>query len=76
MSEPANKLFLDYPASFEEAGAWVKERGVGVAEAHLRFAQYAVLRAIASSASLRRILVFKGATSSTSCGARTAGRGT
>ena len=58
MSEPAS--LLDYPASFEEVGAWARERGVGVAEARLRFAQYAVLRAIASSASLRRILVFKG----------------
>jgi predicted nucleotidyltransferase component of viral defense system len=35
-------------------------QGVGVGEARLRFAQYAVLRAVASSAFLRRILVFKG----------------
>ncbi len=60
MSEPSNKPSLDYPASFGEVGAWARQRGLGVAEARLRFAQYAVLRAIASSASLRRILVFKG----------------
>lgn len=39
---------------------WAKERGVGVAEARLRFAQYAVLRGIVASASLRELLVFKG----------------
>lgn len=58
MNEPAP--LLDYPASFGEIEAWARERGVGVGEARQRFAQYAVLRAIASSASLRRILVFKG----------------
>ena len=60
MSEPPNKPSLDFPASFGEVGSWARERGVGVAEARLRFAQYVVLRAIASSISLRRILVFKG----------------
>ncbi len=58
MKEPVP--LLDYPASFEEVGTWARRRGVGVGEARQRFAQYAVLRAIASSASLRRILVFKG----------------
>ncbi len=39
---------------------WAEEHGVGAGEARRRFAQYAVLRAIAYSARLREILVFKG----------------
>ena len=41
-------------------GTWAGERGVGMSEAPRRFAQYAVLRAIASSARLSELLVFKG----------------
>jgi predicted nucleotidyltransferase component of viral defense system len=50
----------DFPTSFDQVGAWSKQRGVGASEARRRFAQYAVLRAIASSARLGEILVFKG----------------
>lgn len=49
-----------YPDNFGEVAAWAKERGVTLAEARQRFAQYAVLRGIASSATLREMLVFKG----------------
>ncbi len=51
---------LDYPTSFGEIGAWARESGVPLSEARQRFAQYAILRGIASSASLRELLVFKG----------------
>ncbi len=51
---------LNYPTSFSAISAWAKQNGVGVREARLRFAQYGVLRGIASSASLRDLLVFKG----------------
>jgi predicted nucleotidyltransferase component of viral defense system len=54
------KPSLNYPTSFGAISAWAKENGVGVREARLRFAQYGVLRGIASSASLRQLLVFKG----------------
>ena len=51
---------LNYPTSFSAIPAWAEKNGVGVREARLRFAQYGVLRGIASSASLRDLLVFKG----------------
>lgn len=49
-----------YPTSFVELDSWAKKRGVTLAEARQRFAQYAILRAIASSSTLRVLLVFKG----------------
>lgn len=58
MSE--ERFSFDFPTSFGEIDAWARERGVGVTEARRRFAQYAVLRGIASSAPLRGLLVFKG----------------
>jgi predicted nucleotidyltransferase component of viral defense system len=51
---------LNYPTSFSAISTWAQQNGVGVREARLRFAQYGVLRGIASSASLRELLVFKG----------------
>jgi hypothetical protein len=51
---------LNYPTSFGAIPDWAEKNGVGVREARLRFAQYGVLRGIASSASLRDLLVFKG----------------
>jgi predicted nucleotidyltransferase component of viral defense system len=49
-----------YPPSFDVLRAWATENGVAVAEARVRFAQYAILRAIASSRVLSSSLVFKG----------------
>jgi len=49
-----------YPTSFEAVPVWARQHGISRAEARVRFAQYAILRAIASSASLREMLVFKG----------------
>ncbi len=51
---------LNYPTSFGAIPAWAEKNGVGVREARLRFARYGVLRGIASSASFRKLLVFKG----------------
>lgn len=52
--------FAAYPASFEEVEEWGRGRGVPASEARRRFAQYAVLRGVASSRLLGRLLVFKG----------------
>lgn len=49
-----------FPTSFAETARWAAEAGVSVAEARFRFAQYGVLRAIASSKALSETLVFKG----------------
>lgn len=49
-----------YPGSFAAIGAWAEMAGMAVAEARLRFAQYAVLRGIASVPLLQRGLVLKG----------------
>lgn len=49
-----------YPTSLAEAARWAAEAGVPVAEARFRFAQYGVLRAVASSRALSETLVFKG----------------
>jgi predicted nucleotidyltransferase component of viral defense system len=49
-----------YPIVFGELSAWAEANRVTVAEARVRFAQYAVLRAIASVGVLRAELVFKG----------------
>ena len=51
---------LDYPTSFGEIAAWAKKGRVPLPEARQRFAQYTILRSVASSASLRELLVFKG----------------
>lgn len=49
-----------YPTAFGELQSWAAESGVPLAEARVRFAQYAILRAIVSSRRLSGILVFKG----------------
>lgn len=49
-----------YPRTFASINAWAKEHGIAVNEARARFAQFGVLRAIADSNELSRILVFKG----------------
>jgi predicted nucleotidyltransferase component of viral defense system len=49
-----------YPSAFEEISPWAAASGVTVEEARVRFAQYGVLRAIADSRELSRVLVFKG----------------
>lgn len=49
-----------YPTSFEEVGEWGRGRSIPASEARRRFAQYAVLRGVASSRLLGRLLVFKG----------------
>lgn len=51
---------LNYPSTFPEIGPWCAGNGVTVNEGRVRFAQYAILRAIAYSDRLSRILVFKG----------------
>lgn len=48
------------PGSFAHIRAWAEEAGVTVDEARIRFAQYAVLCAIAAVRPLREGLVFKG----------------
>lgn len=50
----------NYPPSFQEVAAWAEASGVTLAEARVRFAQYAVLRTIAEVPALRQALVFKG----------------
>lgn len=49
-----------YPQDFAAIKAWAKEHGIQVNEARARYAQYGVLRAIADSNDLSKILVFKG----------------
>ncbi|WP_225412551.1 nucleotidyl transferase AbiEii/AbiGii toxin family protein [Stigmatella hybrida] len=49
-----------YPSVFQEIPAWAERHSLSVTEARGRFTQYAVLRAIAGSRILSRILVFKG----------------
>ncbi|MHB1134565.1 MAG: nucleotidyl transferase AbiEii/AbiGii toxin family protein [Chloroflexota bacterium] len=49
-----------YPTSFTDLGDWAKANAVLVSEARLRFVQYAVLRAIATSRTLSAMLVLKG----------------
>jgi predicted nucleotidyltransferase component of viral defense system len=51
---------LGYPTSFEEIAEWGRGNRVPPSEARRRFAQYAILRAIARSNLLRELLVFKG----------------
>lgn len=40
---------LDFPTSFDRVSAWARENRIPVSEARRRFAQYAVLRGVASS---------------------------
>lgn len=49
-----------YPETFDTIAAWAAERHVKPGEARERFAQGVILRAIATSRNLSRILVFKG----------------
>ncbi len=56
----ADNPSLDYPTSFAEIVAWSKNNRVPIPEARQRFAQYVILHAIASSKTLRELLVFKG----------------
>lgn len=49
-----------YPQAFTEVALWASTNRVSVAEARVRFAQYAVLRAIAGVRPLQASLVFKG----------------
>ena len=51
---------LNYPTSFERVPDWASKNRVSIPEARQRFAQYTILRAIASSRALRELLVFKG----------------
>lgn len=50
----------NYPTTFEGVSSWAARHRIAPGEARARFAQYAVLRAIAGSRTLSRILVFKG----------------
>ncbi len=49
-----------YPEVFNEISSWAERNSIQVAEARVRFVQYAVLRAVAGSRTLSEILVFKG----------------
>jgi len=53
-------LNVGYPSTFGTIQEWCRTNGIGVQQGHRRFAQYAVLSAIAEVPSLRRDLVFKG----------------
>jgi predicted nucleotidyltransferase component of viral defense system len=53
-------VIAGYPADFGAIAAWAAEHRMTVTEARLRFAQYAVLQAIAASRTLSSVLVFKG----------------
>lgn len=53
-------MSLAFPTTFSDIRAWCSQSGVNVSEGRDRFAQYAILRAIASSRTLSRMLVFKG----------------
>jgi predicted nucleotidyltransferase component of viral defense system len=49
-----------FPVAFTVLRTWAAEHGVPVPEARIRFAQYAILYAIAGSRALGAVLVFKG----------------
>jgi predicted nucleotidyltransferase component of viral defense system len=51
---------VGYPLISGEIATWAETNKVSVAEARIRFAQYAVLRAIAGVRQLQAGLVFKG----------------
>ncbi|RYF41610.1 MAG: hypothetical protein EOO38_20535 [Cytophagaceae bacterium] len=49
-----------YPELFDSISLWAKANSIKPSEARVRFAQGAILSAIANSRSLKSILVFKG----------------
>jgi predicted nucleotidyltransferase component of viral defense system len=49
-----------YPTAFSDIRRWATQNGIDVNEGRIRFAQYAILRAIANSRRLSDMLVFKG----------------
>jgi len=49
-----------YPCSFDSLPAWARAHTIAMTEARRRFAQYVMLRAIATSRGLSAVLVFKG----------------
>lgn len=51
---------LPYPTSFPDLRAWANSAGISINEARVRFAQFAILRAIAGVPELRQGLIFKG----------------
>lgn len=53
-------MTLYYPSDFSVIETWCAANDINVREGRNRFAQYAVLRAIASSRRLSNMLVFKG----------------
>src|SRR3954453_2864499 len=53
-------MITTYPSTFDGIRHWANVNGIAVNEARIRFTQYATLRAIASSQTLSRTLVFKG----------------
>lgn len=53
-------MTVNYPESFATISSWANQHNTSVTEARQRFAQYGILRAIANSQRLSRILVFKG----------------
>lgn len=53
-------MIATYPESFATIASWASRHSTSVTEARQRFAQYGILRAIATSRLLSTILVFKG----------------
>ncbi|MDQ6601658.1 MAG: nucleotidyl transferase AbiEii/AbiGii toxin family protein [Chloroflexota bacterium] len=53
-------MTVNYPGSFATISSWANRHNTSVTEARQRFAQYGILRAIATSQRLSGILVFKG----------------
>jgi predicted nucleotidyltransferase component of viral defense system len=53
-------MTLNYPLTFSSIREWCNTSGTPVSEGRVRFAQYAILHAIASSQALSKVLVFKG----------------
>ena len=51
---------LQYPTAFSAIGQWATENRIAITEAKFRYAQYGVLRAIASSRQLSQTIVLKG----------------
>jgi predicted nucleotidyltransferase component of viral defense system len=49
-----------FPRTFAEIRDWARDSDIGMTEARIRFAQYAILRAITQSHQLSSTLVFKG----------------
>lgn len=55
-----SRLTSNYPESIAAIASWARSQEVPVSEARQRYAQFAVLHAIASSRTLRAALCFKG----------------